>query len=64
MVLFKIDWKKSSIKDLYRVHQSYIKRIVKSVEELVEDPLPAQSKKIKDSERSYRIRVGDYRIVY
>ena len=34
------------------------------VEKLAEEPLPRGSEKLSGSERTYRIRVGDYRVVY
>jgi mRNA interferase RelE/StbE len=34
------------------------------VDRLAEDPRPAGSKKLKGSDESYRIRVGDYRVIY
>jgi mRNA interferase RelE/StbE len=34
------------------------------VEALDENPFPAGSRKLKGEERAYRIRVGDYRIIY
>ena len=32
--------------------------------ELAKDPLPHGSHKLAGSERTYRLRVGDYRVVY
>ena len=34
------------------------------MEALAEDPYPAGSKKIRGAEHTFRIRRGDYRIVY
>jgi mRNA interferase RelE/StbE len=34
------------------------------IERLAADPLPSQVVKLSGAERLYRIRVGDYRIVY
>lgn len=39
-------------------------RILSAVEELSANPYPAGTKKLVGAEHSYRIRVGDYRIVY
>ena len=37
---------------------------MKRIEGLRTDPFPRQAVKLSDTERLYRIRVGDYRIVY
>lgn len=39
-------------------------RISPSVDALKENPRPPGSEKLKGSEDAYRIRVGDYRILY
>ena len=40
------------------------KRIIQRVEALAANPRPANSKKLKGDEDFYRVRVGDWRIVY
>lgn len=39
-------------------------RITRAIEALAGNPLPPGSRKLKGEERAYRIRVGDYRIIY
>ena len=39
-------------------------RIVAAAAKLAEEPLPHGSEKLTGSEHTYRIRVGDYRVVY
>jgi len=41
-----------------------ITRIIAAVTDLSNDPYPSGVKKLIGSERSYRIRIGDYRVVY
>jgi len=64
MGLFKIEVKGSTEHDLKKIDKQYIPRIVETIESLAENPFPVQSKKLKDSELSYRLRVGDYRVIY
>ena len=64
MGLFRIDLKGSTDHDLKRIDKQYIPRILKAIESLVENPFSVQSKKLKDSESCYRLRVGDYRVIY
>ncbi len=64
MAYYKIEINKSASKDIRKLPKIYIKKITSSVVELGSNPFPGGSKKIKISESLYRIRVGDYRIIY
>ncbi|MBT6229117.1 MAG: type II toxin-antitoxin system RelE/ParE family toxin [Candidatus Scalindua sp.] len=44
--------------------RQYIPKIFDAIESLAKNPFPVQSKKLKDSESCYRLRVGDYRVIY
>jgi len=39
-------------------------RISRAIDSLADNPAPPGARKLKGEERSYRIRVGDYRVVY
>jgi len=64
MASFNLRWRKSTRKDLRRIPREMVSRIVTEVEKLVEQPLPHGSEKLTGSDHTYRIRVGDYRVVY
>ncbi len=64
MDLFKIDPKGSFEHDLRKIDRQFIPRIFEAIESLSENPFPVQSRKMKGSESSYRLRVGDYRVIY
>jgi len=55
-------------RDLQKLRERILKqdfdRIAKAVERLAEEPRPHGVRKIKEAVTAYRIRVGDYRIVY
>jgi len=61
---YKIEWKKSALKELYRLPQNYIPRVIAAVENLVSDPFSSRVKKLTGSERTFRLRVGSYRVIY
>ncbi|MGD0411534.1 MAG: type II toxin-antitoxin system RelE/ParE family toxin [Verrucomicrobiota bacterium] len=61
---FRIEWKKSTRKDLRKLPASAGERIVEAVEDLAENPFPHGVEKLSGSQHAYRIRLGDYRIVY
>lgn len=61
---FKIDPKRSLEHDLRKIDRQFIPKILDAIESLSENPFPTQSRKMKGTELSYRLRVGDYRIIY
>ncbi|HMN23101.1 MAG: type II toxin-antitoxin system RelE/ParE family toxin [Ignavibacteriaceae bacterium] len=63
MVKYKIEFKKSASKELNSLPNKEIKRILNSIDQLSEEPRGVNSKKLSAS-KYYRIRVGDYRILY
>ena len=64
MAAYRIEWKKSTTKDLHRIPPHDVVRIVDAVEALGREPFPAGHVKLPGSEGSCRIRIGDYRVVY
>ncbi|MBF0556853.1 MAG: type II toxin-antitoxin system RelE/ParE family toxin [Nitrospirae bacterium] len=61
---FRILWKSSSEHDIKRIDRQYIPRILDAVEALATNPFPSWSRKLKGLYRSYRIRIGLYRVIY
>lgn len=64
MASFDVRWRSSTKKDLRRISREDVARIVATVVQLGEEPLPNGSEKLAGSDHTYRIRVGDYRVVY
>jgi mRNA interferase RelE/StbE len=64
MASFSLQWRKSTRKDLRRIPREAVSRIIAEVVKLGDEPLPHGSEKLTGSERTYRIRIGDYRVVY
>ena len=64
MTIYDIEWKSSAVKEIKRLDRPIISRIIKAVESLSSNPFPSGVRKLKGGEYSYRIRVGDYRVVY
>ncbi len=61
---FRIEWKKSTRKDLRKLPSATVEKIIGTVESLAENPFPHGVEKLSGSEHAYRIRLGDYRVVY
>jgi mRNA interferase RelE/StbE len=61
---YKVVFKPSVEKDLRRLPKDAVRRILDACGRLGENPFPRQAVKLFGSDRLYRVRVGDYRIVY
>ena len=64
MASYKIIFKPSVEKDLRSLPKSIVKRIFKCIDVLKEEPFPRLSIKLAGSEQLYRVRIGDYRMIY
>jgi mRNA interferase RelE/StbE len=64
MALFEIRWRSSVKKDLRNLPKQETPRILAAIGQLAEDPFPYGSQKLSNSERAFRIRIGEYRVVY
>lgn len=56
--------KSSAAKDLDRLPDQIARRIADRLQGLEQDPFPPNSKKLSGRNNTYRLRVGDYRVVY
>ena len=63
MAKYKVIFKQSVRKDLRSIPNIDIKRILQKIEQIAEQPRGPGSVKLKDS-NYYRVRQGQYRIVY
>ena len=63
MAEYKIFFKRSAVKDLDPIPKKDLQRIIKRIESLAENPRPLGCEKLTGQDR-YRIRQGNYRIVY
>lgn len=61
---YRIEWKHSATKELKRLPRDVIHRVIVAVEQLAKEPRPSGAKKLVTAEHTYRIRIGDYRIIY
>jgi mRNA interferase RelE/StbE len=64
MNLYNINVKPSVEKDLWLPSRKLASRVIESIEMLKSDPFPRRAIKLSGAEGLYRIRVGDYRVVY
>jgi mRNA interferase RelE/StbE len=64
MAKYKLVFKPSVEKDLRSVPQAAVSRVFDHAERLRDDPFPRGTRKLTGAERLYRIRIGDYRVIY
>ena len=64
MASYSLQFRPSVEKDFRALPKSVTKRIWRRVEALADEPIPAGSVKLSGAEALYRIRVGDYRVIY
>ena len=64
MAIYKIEWKRSALKELEKLPRPMISKVVSAVDNLSSNPFPPGVRKLVGTEDIYRIRVGDYRVLY
>jgi mRNA interferase RelE/StbE len=63
MAKYKISLRKSAIKELGGVPKKDLQKVTRKIQTLATNPRPQGSQKLSQKEQ-YRIRQGNYRIVY
>ncbi|PZD74032.1 mRNA interferase RelE [Acaryochloris thomasi RCC1774] len=61
---YRINIEKTAVKKLKKLPQLEQKRIGKKLRELEQNPRPRDCKKLKGETNLYRIRSGNYRVIY
>ncbi len=64
MKAFTVQYKKSAEKDLESLPTGIVQRIHDAILELAKNPRPFGCRKLKGFDNKYRIRIGDYRVIY
>lgn len=60
---YSVNFKKNALKDLAKINEPFYSHIKHAIYGLAENPRPQGYKKLKGRD-GYRIRVGNYRIIY
>jgi mRNA interferase RelE/StbE len=61
---YRVQFRPAALKEFRRLPKVIQRRIGYKINDLSADPFPPGVKKLQTAEPMYRIRVGDYRIVY
>ncbi len=61
---YKIEFKPAALRSFSSLPKPIQKQIAKKIDALANNPRPPRVKKLSGSESRYRIRSGEYRVVY
>jgi len=64
MPTYSLSIKRSAAKSLKSIPKNRREKIKAAIQKLKKEPQPANCKKLKASADLYRIRIGDYRVIY
>ncbi|MBO9482276.1 type II toxin-antitoxin system RelE/ParE family toxin [Salinisphaera sp. G21_0] len=64
MSQYELRWKRSALKELQKLPATTVSRLVALAESLVDQPYPSGCCKLAGTEHTYRVRAGNYRLVY
>ena len=64
MESYKVTLKPSVEKDFRSLPKTVLTRVLSAIESLAQEPFPNRAVKLEGTDRTYRIRIGDYRVVY
>jgi mRNA interferase RelE/StbE len=64
MQVYEVYLERAAERDLRRLSADYFRRIIRQIKALSETPRPVGCRKITGSKNDWRIRMGDYRVIY
>lgn len=64
MAEYAITFARSARRELEKIDRPIARRILAKIEELSEEPRPVGCQKLRGESGLWRLRVGDYRVVY
>lgn len=64
MSRYRIEFLKTAQKEFRKLPKEVQQRIAAKIDALQVDPYPPDSKKLKNGHGRFRVRVGDYRVIY
>ena len=61
---YRVMFARSARKELERIESDMMPRILSKIESLSQTPRPRDSRKLRTQTALWRIRIGDYRVIY
>ncbi len=64
MASYKLLFKRSAEKELRKITPPDLRRLIHAIQALAQEPRPPGARMLRGPERYWRIRQGDYRVIY
>jgi mRNA interferase RelE/StbE len=61
---YSIEYAPAAYRQINKIPNQHVVKILEKIEELSENPRPAGVIKLKGTKNEYRLRIGNYRVVY
>jgi len=61
---YAVSFKARALRQIGKLDTQHAERVFEKIESLADDPRPPNSKKLKGDSGAWRLRSGDYRILY
>ena len=61
---YLVEFAASALREFKRLERAVQRRIATHIDELASNQFPSGAKKLRGSPDHYRIRIGDYRVIY
>jgi mRNA interferase RelE/StbE len=62
--MYRVFLERAAERDLKKLSVRMHDRVISSIQDLAKNPRPAGCRKLTGADNDWRIRVGDYRVVY
>lgn len=62
--MYEVFLERAAERDLTRLSASDFRRIISHIKNLADNPRPSGCHKISGSKNDWRVRIGDYRVIY
>jgi mRNA interferase RelE/StbE len=62
--MYRVLIERGAEKDLSRLTSEIHKRVIEAIQDLATNPCPPGCRKLAGSKSDWRVRVGDYRVIY
>jgi mRNA interferase RelE/StbE len=64
MASYNLIWKRSAEKELRNLPREVTLKLLKLAESLTVNPFPSGARKLTGAQNAFRVRSGDYRLIY
>jgi mRNA interferase RelE/StbE len=61
---YAVSFRRSAEKDMRKLDAAVQRRVLRAIDGLAKDPRPDGCRKLVGSDDAFRIRIGDYRVIY